>query len=281
METCSGMPSTAFRPPPSQSRFFFLLDVYRFDFVFGLILDSLNKDSPGTVPNVSNCCLFVCLVPAASSSKLEVRGCSLPPEIANGRYQILPMRRSFSSSSFSPLSSRIQHWNNLQMSSNGSSTPTTSPVVVVPVYSSALYSCYRGFLSGGSSLISCSPGGWWQPTHNAPRCLPFGSSSSASSGGIHHSHGTYPHRRRTFFFFFRFFSYSRLAENGPHNNGHFGNEFRIDAGFWVRRSSDVALIHRPKSPPFFFFQNSFLFFPDVLLFEWVGYYCVAKNLTAA
>lgn len=220
----------------------------------------LGKDLPGTVPNVSNCCLFVCLVPAASSSKLEVRGCSLPPEIANGRYQILPMRRSFSSSSFSPLSSRIQHWNNLQMSSNGSSTPTTSPVVVVPVYSSALYSCYRGFLSGGSSLISCSPGGWWQPTHNAPRCLPFGSSSSASSGGIHHSHGTYPHRRRTFSFFFRFFSSSCLAENGPHNNGHFGNEFRIDAGFWVRRSSDVALIHRPKSPPFFFFQSCFLFF---------------------
>ncbi|XP_046443975.1 uncharacterized protein LOC124194013 isoform X2 [Daphnia pulex] len=141
------------------------------------------KDLPACVPIESSAAA------AASSSKLEVRGCSLPPEIANGRYQILPMRRSFSSSSFSPLSSRIQHWNNLQMSNNGSSTPTTSPMVVVPVYSSALYSCYRGFLSGGSSLISCSPGGWWQPTHNAPRCLPFGSSSSASSGGIHHSHG--------------------------------------------------------------------------------------------
>lgn len=193
------------------------------------------------------------------------------------------MRRSFSSSSFSPLSSRIQHWNNLQMSSNGSSTPTTSPVVVVPFYSSALYTCYRGFLSGGSSLISCSPGGWWQPTHNAPRCLPFGSSSSASSGGIHHSHGTYttaaaPSPSSSDFCF----SFSRLAENGPHNNGNFGNEFRIDAGCWVRRSSDVALIHRPKSPPFcLFFKVVFYFFLDVLLFEWVGYYCVAKNLTAA
>ena len=151
--------------------------------------------------------IFISLTTAgssSSSSKLEVRGCPLPPEIANGRYQILPMRRSFSSSSFSPLSSRIQHWNNLQMTSNGSLAATASPVVV-PVYSSALYSCYRGFLSGGSSLISCSPGGWWQPTHNAPRCLPFGSSSSSSSsGGIHHNHkGT--QRNRTFIIFFRLF----------------------------------------------------------------------------
>jgi hypothetical protein len=143
---------------------------------------------------------------SSSSSKLEVRGCPLPPEIANGRYQILPMRRSFSSSSFSPLSSRIQHWNNLQMNSNGSLTATTSPVVV-PVYSSALYSCYRGFLSGGSSLISCSPGGWWQPTHNAPRCLPFGSSSSSSSssGGIHHNHNGTQRNRTFIIFFFRLF----------------------------------------------------------------------------
>jgi len=183
--------------------------------------------SPGPAPIVSNCscCLFTLTAASSSSSKLEVRGCSLPPEIANGRYQILPMRRSFSSSSFSPLSSRIQHWNNLQMSSNGSLTPTTSPVVV-PVYSSALYSCYRGFLSGGSSLISCSPGGWWQPTHNAPRCLPFGSSSSASSGGIHHSHGTLPTAAPSSSDCIVYFCFCVWRRTGrPHINGNFGNEF--------------------------------------------------------
>ena len=176
IETCPGMPSTAFLSSPQSLNIGgILMNEYIISLSFSLHLNS-------------RCCcckLFLFFFKTgASSSQLEVRGCSLPPEIANGRYQILPMRRSFSSSSFSPLSSRIQHWNNMQM--NGSLTATTSPVVV-PVYSSALYSCYRGFLSGGSSLISCSPGGWWQPTHNAPRCLPFGSSSS--SGGIHHNHG--------------------------------------------------------------------------------------------
>lgn len=136
--------------------------------------------------------LFLPLTAASSSSKPEVRGCPLPPEIANGRYQILPMRRSFSSS---PFSSRIQQWNTMQQNgSSGSSVVASATLaVLVPVYSSALYSCHRGFLSGGSSLISCSPGGWWQPTHNAPRCLAFG--AAASSAGIHRNYGQY------FFFF--------------------------------------------------------------------------------
>ena len=126
---------------------------------------------------------------SASSSSvggLVSRGCPLPPEIPGGQYQILPVRRNFSSASVSPISSRFLNLMNFSSLS-------------VPIYSSALYSCHRGFLSGGSSLISCSPGGWWQPTHNAPRCVPYGSSaassSSSSASGTHHqhnSHGTSP-----------------------------------------------------------------------------------------
>lgn len=140
------------------------------------------KDLPACVPIESSA--------NAPSFKQEARGCPLPPEIANGRYQILPMRRSFSSSPFSP---RTQHWNTMQQNGSApSGSPlapsTASPMLVVPVYSSALYSCQHGFLSGGSSLISCSPGGWWQPTHNAPRCLPFGP-ASPSNGVHHHNYG--------------------------------------------------------------------------------------------
>ncbi|XP_059353305.1 uncharacterized protein LOC130701110 [Daphnia carinata] len=135
------------------------------------------KDLPACVPIESSA------NGASSSFKQEARGCPLPPEIANGRYQMLPMRRSFSSSPFSP---RIQHWNGSAASGPSLVAPSAAPPTM-PVYSSVLYSCHRGFLSAGSSLITCSPGGWWQPTHNAPRCLPLGAASP--SAGIHHSYG--------------------------------------------------------------------------------------------
>lgn len=146
-----------------------------------------------------------------ASSTIVIRGCSLPPEIPGAKYQILPWRRSFSSASFSPISSRV--WN-----LNGSSS--TPPLV--PIYSSAMYSCHRGFLTGGSSLISCTPGGWWQPTHNLPRCVPHGSSASSSSAsGINlHHHGTAPRNILVSFFvsfpsFPPFIQQHRLAAADP------------------------------------------------------------------
>ena len=84
-----------------------------------------------------------------------VRGCPLPPPILRGEYQILPLRRSVV---------------------NGSSSSSTT---LVPIHSSAIYACHRGYiLRGGTSLISCSARGWWQPPYNTPRCVPspFGSS---------------------------------------------------------------------------------------------------------
>lgn len=167
--------------------------------------------------------VYFCFFTAASSSStvLLARGCPLPPQIPRGQYQILPWRRSFSSSSSSPRMWNLNGssvWPSSSSSSSSSSTflaaaaaSSTIPPLV-PIYSSAVYTCYRGYvLSGGSSLISCSPGGWWQPIHNAPRCVPHVSSASSSSSSssaaaaaaaasginLHHRYGTAP-----FFSFF-------------------------------------------------------------------------------
>lgn len=188
-----------------------------------------------------NCNVFGFSFQTAPSFKQEARGCPLPPEIANGRYQILPMRRSFSSSPFSP---RTQHWNTMQQNGSApSGSPlapsTASPMLVVPVYSSALYSCQHGFLSGGSSLISCSPGGWWQPTHNAPRCLPFGP-ASPSNGVHHHNYGKV-----------RLMSVVR-GRNSQCFPWHTTRRWKVRLKNVGRRSSDVAN-SSVGSPPFFCF----------------------------
>ena len=70
---------------------------------------------------------------------VAVKGCPLPPLIAKGEYQILPWRTGNSST--------------------------------IPFYSSAVYMCHRGYILHGSSYISCSPHGWWQP-FTVPRCIP-------------------------------------------------------------------------------------------------------------
>lgn len=72
---------------------------------------------------------------------VAVKGCPLPPLIAKGEYQILPLRTGNSST--------------------------------IPFYSSAVYMCHRGYILHGSSYISCSPHGWWQP-FTVPRCVPEG-----------------------------------------------------------------------------------------------------------
>ena len=133
---------------------------------------------------ISITCILFIDASRSSSSVVVARGCTMPPTIANGRYQILPWKRSFTSST-----SRM--WN-----LNGSSTWPSSSSTLVPVYSSAVYSCFRGYmLTSGSSLISCSPGGWWQPTHNSPQCVPYGSSASSGSSatsGNHYAAGIGP-----------------------------------------------------------------------------------------
>merc|ERR1712071_480594 len=70
---------------------------------------------------------------------VAVKGCPLPPLIAKGEYQILPWRAANSST--------------------------------IPFYSSAVYMCHGGYILHGSSYISCSPHGWWQP-FTVPRCIP-------------------------------------------------------------------------------------------------------------
>ena len=72
---------------------------------------------------------------------VSVKGCPVPPMIAKGEYQILPWRTGNSST--------------------------------IPFYSSAVYMCHRGYILHGSSYISCSPHGWWQP-FTVPRCIPEG-----------------------------------------------------------------------------------------------------------
>jgi len=74
-------------------------------------------------------------------SNVSVKGCPVPPMIAKGEYQILPWRTGNSST--------------------------------IPFYSSAVYMCHRGYILHGSSYISCSPHGWWQP-FTVPRCIPEG-----------------------------------------------------------------------------------------------------------
>jgi hypothetical protein len=105
-----------------------------------------------------------------------VRGCPLPPPILRGEYQILPWRRG--------------------VVNGGNGNGNYSSAALVPIHSSAIYACHRGYiLRGGSSLISCSARGWWQPPYNTPRCVPspFGSSydMNVNNNNIKYRLGTF------------------------------------------------------------------------------------------
>ncbi len=128
-------------------------------------------------------------------------GCGLPPPILHGEYQIFPWEQI-------PYS-MIKKWN-LTSSSPPGPGLDRSPTNVIPVRSTAIYSCHRGYsLQGGAAVITCSVHGRWLPPYNTQRCLP----APTSAGGLDLVAGAPPssrsriyHRGRfhgiTFFVFF-------------------------------------------------------------------------------